>query len=139
MFVVGAFAAYAEEQPVAFDKMPAEAQEFVQKYFAGEPIRAVHLDRDSKWNTYTVYFENGNQIAFDGGNCECSAMEMKHGSIPTAVLPAQLQSYLSQHYPSQGVVKLQRTDGGYMAGLSNGVCVDFDKQGNFVKSSRMKQ
>lgn len=115
---------------VSFDKMPKKSQEFVEKYFPSEKIISVELDRrvpsDEK---YTVYFANGNEIAFDGGSGDCSQIVMKQGAVPEDLLPAKMKNYLYEKYPMQTVTSIERTRDGYRLGLSSGSAIFFDHDG----------
>lgn len=133
-----AWMASATSHPMKFDQLPKQAQEFVNTYFANEPIQSVEMNSDHAHNLYLVHFTNGNQIAFDGKTGECVQLNMKQGVIPQSMLPNPLASYINEHYPSQQVVMMSRTSDGYKAGLSNGVCLKFDKDGKFLKKENWK-
>jgi len=138
-FVACAFAALsvsAAPQEVEFDKLPKNSQEFLQRYFPGEKVKRVEMDREASWDKYTVYFNSGNQVSFEGGSGDCSQIIMKSGSVPSTVLPAKVRAYLSGKYAGQNVTMFQTTKEGYKACLADKTCVDFDSDGRFVKASR---
>lgn len=126
----------AAPEKTTFDKLPQNAQEFVQRFFAGETIREVELNRENSWDKYTVWFDNGNHICFEGGTGNCTEIIMKQGSIPTGVLPETAAAYLKKHYPDQEILAMKQTKEGFRTGLSNGVWIDFDKEGDFIKGSK---
>ncbi len=98
-----AFAVSAAPQAVDFDKLPKNSQEFVQKNFPNEKIKSVEMDRQSSWDKYTVYFNSGNQVSFEGGSGDCSQIIMKNGSIPATALPSKVRNYVAGKYPSQNI------------------------------------
>ena len=53
----------AAPQKVDFGKLPKNSQEFIQKNFPGEKVKAVEMDREASWDKYTVYFNSGNQVS----------------------------------------------------------------------------
>ena len=63
-----ALAVNAAPQKVDFGKLPKNSQEFIQKNFPGEKVKAVEMDREASWDKYTVYFNSGNQVSFEGGS-----------------------------------------------------------------------
>ena len=52
-----ALAVNAAPQKVDFGKLPKNSQEFIQKNFPGEKVKAVEMDREASWDKYTVYFQ----------------------------------------------------------------------------------
>ncbi len=122
--------ALAMPQKVSFDKMPKKSQEFVEKYFPNDKIISVELDRRTpSAEKYTVYFDNGNEVTFDGGSGDCTQIVMKKGAVPEDMLPANLKSYLYDKYPTQTLTSIESTQDGYRLGLSNGSTLYFDKDG----------
>lgn len=134
--VATAFAVSAAPQAVDFDKLPKNSQEFVQKNFPNEKIKSVEMDRQSSWDKYTVYFNSGNQVSFEGGSGDCSQIIMKNGSIPATALPSKVRNYVAGKYPPQNITMWETTSDGYKIGLSDRTMIDFDKDGNFVKMAK---
>lgn len=124
----------AAPQEVEFDKLPKNSQEFVQKNFPGEKVKSVVMDREASWDKYTVYFNSGNQVSFEGGSGDCSQIIMKRGRVPATALPAKIKAYAAAKYPDLNVVMIQTTADGYKVGLSDKSFLDFDKNGDFVKA-----
>lgn len=131
---VMAFAVSAAPQKVDFDKLPKNSQEFIQKNFPGEKIKSVEMDREASWDKYTVYFNSGNQVSFEGGSGDCSQIIMKNGSVPMSVIPAKIKTYAGNNYPGQRIVMMETTADGYKVMLADKTTVDFDKDGDFVKA-----
>lgn len=131
-----AWAVSAAPQKVDFGKMPKNSQEFVQKYFSNEKVKSVEMDRESSWDKYTVYFNSGNQVSFEGGSGDCSQIIMKNGSIPMSLIPNKVRSYTSGKYPGQSVVMMETTSDGYRLRLADNTYLDFDKDGTFVKATK---
>jgi len=131
-----AFSVSAAPQEVDFDKLPKNSQEFIQKNFPSEKVKSVEMDREASWDKYTVYFNSGNQVSFEGGTGDCSQIIMKNGSVPMTVLPTKIKSYILGKYPNMHIVSWQTTADGCKVGLSDKTSIDFDKDGNFVKASK---
>ena len=88
--------------------MPKNSQEFIQKNFPGEKVKAVEMDREASWDKYTVYFNSGNQVSFEGGSGDCSQIIMKNGSVPMSVIPAKVKTYAGNTYPGQRILMMER-------------------------------
>ena len=108
-----ALAVNAAPQKVDFGKLPKNSQEFIQKNFPGEKVKAVEMDREASWDKYTVYFNSGNQVSFEGGSGDCSQIIMKNGSVPMSVIPAKVKTYAGNTYPGQRIVMMETTADGY--------------------------
>lgn len=130
-----AWGASAAPQEVDFGKLPQKSQEFVQRYFSGEKVKRVEMDRDSSWDKYTVYFTNGNQVSFEGGTGDCTQIVMKEGYVPAAVLPEGVKSYIGRKYSNGRIKGYETTADGYKVCLTDNTCVHFDKNGDFVKAT----
>lgn len=131
-----ALAVSAAPQKVDFGKLPKNSQEFVQKNFPNEKIKAVEMDREASWDKYTVYFTSGDQVSFEGGSGDCSQIIMKHGSVPMAAIPPRIKTYAGSKYPGQRIVMIETTADGYKLGLSDKTFLNFDKDGNFVNAAK---
>lgn len=129
-----AMAVSAAPQKVDFDKLPASSQEFIRKNFPREKVKSVEMDREASWDKYTVYFNSGNRVSFEGGSGDCSEIVMKSGSVPASAVPSRLRSYVASQYPAMQIAMYQTTADGYRLGLSDKTFLDFDKNGNFVKA-----
>ena len=128
-----ALAVNAAPQKVDFGKLPKNSQEFIQKNFPGEKVKAVEMDREASWDKYTVYFNSGNQVSFEGGSGDCSQIIMKNGSVPMSVIPAKVKTYAGNTYR---IVMMETTADGYKVALSDKTVLDFDKDGNFTKATK---
>jgi len=131
-----ALCASAAPQEVDFDKLPKNSQEFIQRYFSGEKIKRVEMDREASWDKYTVYFNSGNQVSFEGGSGDCSQIIMKNGSVPSSVIPAKIRAYSNGKYAGQSIVMMETTADGYKVGLADKTCLYFDKDGDFTKATK---
>ena len=138
LFVCAATAISVSAAPksVDFDKLPAASQEFIQKNFPREKVKTVEMDREASWDKYTVYFNSGTQVSFEGGSGDCSQIIMKNGSIPMSLIPNKVRSYTSGKYPGQSVVMMETTSDGYRLRLADNTYLDFDKDGTFVKATK---
>ena len=126
----------AAPEKIGFDKLPKSSQEFIQKNFPREVVKDTEMDREASWDKYTVYFNSGNQVSFEGGSGDCSQIIMKNGSVPMSVIPAKVITYAGNTYPGQRIVMMETTADGYKVALSDKTVLDFDKDGNFTKATK---
>lgn len=127
--------ALAMPHKVAFDKLPRRSQEFVHQYFPTQKVISVELDRRSgSSEKYSVYFANGNQASFDGGNGDCTQIIIKSGSLPVGVLPTKIRSDIMADHPNQGVTLYERQKDGYRLQLTDGTTLFFNKDGLRTRS-----
>lgn len=121
----------AEDVAITAQKLPGAAQKFLKEHFAQNKVVTALLDRDFADNDYTVILDNGTKIEFDGlGKWE--SVKNRNGKMPTSVVPAKIQSYVSKHYPSLGIEKIERKRYGYELELTNDLDLKFSSEGNFV-------
>lgn len=133
---VFAFSANAAPQPVDFNKLPKHSQEFIQKNFPTEKVKNVWMDREASWDKYTVNFNSGNMVSFEGGKGNWSQIMMKDGSVPMAVIPMKIKSYTGTKYPGMPIIGIKTTADGYEVWLSDKTALTFDKDGKFVKAAK---
>lgn len=128
-----ALGASAAPQEIGFDKLPKPSREFIEKNFSMASVKEVMMDRKSTWDRYTVQFDNGSTIAFEGDKGQWTEISMTSGTVPATALPEKIQSYVARKYPQQTIVRIAKTQNGYEAGLNSGEMLSFDKNGRFEK------
>lgn len=139
LFLVCAATAYsvsAAPQKVDYDKLPKNSQEFLQRNFPREKVKAVEMDREASWDKYTVYYTSGDQVSFEGGSGEWSEILMKNGAVPASAIPAKIRTYAGNSYRGQDIVMIKTTTEGYEAMLGNKTILYFDKDGNFSRATK---
>ena len=81
---------------------------------------------------YDVFFNNGNKIEFDRkGNWQEIDCE-KGSSVPLAVLPDDIVSFLNGNYAERRVTDVSKDRNGYEITLDNGVELKFDSKNRFL-------
>lgn len=123
----------AAPQEVGFDKLPKPAREFIEKNFSIETVKSVEMDRKSTWDRYTVLFDNGSTIAFEGDKGTWTEILMKSGSVPATAVPPKIQTYIAKEYPGETITQITRSQKGYVVGLSDGETIPFDQNGEPAK------
>lgn len=131
-----AFCATAAPQNIDFNKLPENSQAFIRRNFPSEKVKSVEMDREATWNKYTVYFNSGSQVSFEGGSGDCSEIIMKNSSVPSSAMPANVRTYVNKRYPGKYVTGMKTTTDGYKVYLSDKTVLNFDKDGDFVNAAK---
>lgn len=119
------------ERPIQVSQLPAIAQQFIQKHFAGNKVALAKVDNELLSKNYEVIFSNGDKIDFDSkGNWE--EIDCKFSSVPTAAIPAPIQKYIQENYPGETVKKIEKDRKEYELKLSNRVELTFDTKFNLI-------
>ena len=126
----------AAPEKIGFDKLPKSSQEFIQKNFPREVVKDTEMDREAAWDKYTVYFNSGSRVSFEGGKGDWSEIVMKNGAVPATVIPVRIKTYVADNYSQSMVNRLSTMKEGYKVGLTNGLTLYFDKEGKFKKLDR---
>ena len=121
----------ADEVAITAQKLPQEAQNFLKAHYAQNKVLSAMHDRDFTDNDYTVYLDDGTKIEFDGSG-KWESVKNHNGKIPAGVIPAAIQGYVTAHYPSIGIEKIERKRYGYELELTNGLDMKFSLDGKFI-------
>ena len=127
--------AFAQEVIIPFNQLPAKAKTFTHQYFKDVKVMNVIQDKDVFSKDFDVNFENGTKIEFDRtGNWK--EIKTLSGSVPSSLVPAKIKQYISNNYKGASIVEIDKDAYKIDVELSNGVDLDFDKNGNFLRIDR---
>lgn len=127
--------AFAQEVIIPFNQLPAKAKTFIHQHFKGVKVTNVIQDRDAFSKDFDVNFENGTKVEFDRtGNWK--EIKTLSGSVPSSLVPAKIKQYISNNYKGANIVEINKDAYKIDVELSNGVDLDFDKNGNFLRIDR---
>lgn len=128
-----AVTAQAHDKVISFAQLPAKAQAFVQNNFDKAHVASVSVDTEHLWKKeYTVIFNNGTKVEFDGkGNWE--EMSSKTEAIPVKLTPAAILQHIHKSFPNTFVKELKRGNKMYEVEISNGLELEFNLQGEFIR------
>ncbi len=117
---------------IAFEELPAKAQEFITAYFSAQTIRFVRMEIDVTKTEYTVRFENGMEIEFNG-NGDWEEVESHAECLPFGFLPESILNYLSQRHPNACLHEIARGRHKFEVELADGLEIIFNKNGEFLR------
>ena len=117
---------------ITFEELPVKAQEFVITYFPEQNIRFVRMEIEVTKTEYTVRFDNGMEIEFNG-NGDWDEVESHSECLPSGFLPESILNYLSRHHPNACLHEIARSRHKFEIELANGLELIFNKNGEFLR------
>lgn len=120
--------ACGEEHPITIDKLPQTAQQFIKTHFATLTVSNIMADHDS----FDVVFSNGYKVEFDKKG-EWEDVDCQRDEVPGAIIPTAIKNYVSTNYGGNIIVEISKDNRKYDVELNNGLDLEFDKSGNFLR------
>lgn len=120
-----------DDTAINFNELPTVAQTFVQTHFPSQEISLVKQEKDG----YDVYLNNGFEIEFTLTG-EWDDVDGRGKEIPTsiiALLPESIPAYVTENYPNQLIVEINKEHFGYEIDLNNNIELEFDTNGTFLR------
>ena len=114
LFTLQTVARADDDKPIQVTQMPQPAQQFIKQHFADSKIALAKMESDFFYKSYEVIF-----------NC-------KYSSVPTAIIPAAIQKYVTTNYPDAKILKIERDKKDYEVKLSNRTELKFDLKFNLI-------
>ncbi len=119
------------DTPITVDQLPKTAQTFIGTHFPNHKVAYAKEERDLMKVSYDVTFTDGTKLEFDK-NGEWKEVDTKPATVPAAIIPERIASYIHSHYPNVAIVAIDRTPRKYEVELANGLDVKFDIRYNFI-------
>lgn len=126
------FSANAQKTTITKAALPVTAQTFLKTHFAGQEPSYIIKDKETFSTDYKVQFANNIEVEFDAkGNWE--EVDGNHASIPAAIVPKTIASYVKTNFANTTVTKISKDYKGYEVNISNGLELEFNSKGNFLR------
>lgn len=123
---------YAQKSTIQKDRLPKEAQTFINTNFSKQELSYIIMDIDDGKTEYDVLFTNGLEVEFDAsGNWK--KVKGKYETIPTGFIPNKITSYINTNFPGTSIYKIEKNPFKYEVKLSTGLELDFNTSGDFVR------
>ena len=117
------------------NKLPVAAREMIGKHFSQTKVAFSLLRIDLFQTTsYDVKLADGIELEFNSKG-EWLEIDCKNKAVPSTFIPQAISKYMKANYNGHKTVKIERNRKGYELTLENGLEVDFDQFGGFLKLS----
>ena len=122
---------YADTYSSNPNVLPAKAQQTLKKYFSGK-VNHIKIDKNFLGKSdYDVILSDGSEIEF---NCDGDVKEVESNTgVPAGLMPKSIVTYVSRNYKGAKIVKLDVGHSKYEIELSNGIDLEFDRSGRFLR------
>lgn len=120
--------ACTKDHPITIDQLPQTSQQFIRTHFASLTVASIMADNDS----YDVRFTNGTEVEFDKKG-EWEDVDCVADAVPAAIIPSAIKNHISTNYPSNFIVEISKDHRKYDVKLNNGLEMEFDKNGQFLR------
>ena len=133
MISLAAFAAAlsADDRPMAFEKLPVAAKEYIQTNFPGEKTTMVTKDDDLIFADYTVMLSNGIKLEFEHSGA--LAQISSPSGIPAELVPVSIRNYVQTHYPDAGYLDFEIGKRTYEVKLTNRMELKFNNSFHIIE------
>jgi len=124
---------YGQDRAISQNQLPKTAKNFLAANFKGITASSVIEDNEIFGvDEYKVHLTNGMKVEFDSkGNWK--EVDGEHQKIPYGFIPATIRNYVAKSFPNTHIIQIERKSWSYKAELSNGIDLEFDKNGNFKR------
>ena len=117
---------------ITFNELPIKAQEFITTYFSEQTIRFVRMEINVTKTEYTVRFENGMEIEFNG-NGDWDEVESHSECLPSGFLLEPILDFLNRNHPGFCLHEISRGYHKIEVELANGLEIIFNKNGELLR------
>ena len=132
LFSVGVFVASADNHKVINkSQLPVQAQQFIDKHFAGVEISFAKEEREILGRSYEVRLANGAKLEFSSKGA-WEEVDCRFGEVPAAIVPVEISKFIKENYPDAKVQKIEIDRNDYEVKLSNRLELKFDKEFRLV-------
>lgn len=118
---------------IGVDQLPTEAKAFINLHFSAQSITKVEQEKSGETVTgYDVTLNNGVKLDFDAQG-EITQVE-SNSQLPNTIIPAKILLYVTNNYSGIFITEWERRANEQEVGLSNGVDLVFNLEGEFVRT-----
>ena len=111
------------------NELPQVSRNFLNNYFNGNKVS--HIKIDFLVDSYDVILTDGTSVEFNRDG-EWKEVKSFQQNIPDTLIPAEIRQYVSQNYPGQKIMTVERGKRKVSVDLANGLELKFDLNGNLI-------
>lgn len=112
--------------------LPTAAQTMLNKYFKGVNVSHIKIDSGLFSTDYDVVLTDGTEIDFDSDG-QWTEVDCGRKAVPEALVDKNIRYYVSKNYAGSPIVKISADRRKYEVELLNGVDLEFDRSGRFLR------
>ena len=127
LLTIGIAASADNDKPIEVSQLPSTAQTTLKSYFSDRKVALAKEESDLLDKNYDVIFTNGDKVEFNSKG-EWTEVQCRQSSVPSALVPSQISSYVKTNYPDMKIVEIERDSKEYEVKLSNGIELTFNKK-----------
>lgn len=114
------------------NELPQVSRNFLNNYFNGNQVSHIKIDKDLFLvDSYDVILTDGTSVEFNRDG-EWKEVKSFQQNIPDTLIPAEIRQYVSQNYPGQKIMTVERGKRKVSVDLANGLELKFDLNGNLI-------
>lgn len=114
------------------NELPQVSRTFLNNYFDGNKVSHIKIDKDLFLvDSYDVILTDGTSVEFNRDG-EWKEVKSFQQNIPDTLIPAEIRQYVSQNYPGQKIMTVERGKRKVSVDLANGLELKFDLNGNLI-------
>lgn len=121
------------EEPISFERLPKNAQEFLTTHFKDLTLAYIVADHKIMTVEYEVTYTDRTEVDFraDGS---WDSVERKYAPVPAAIVPKQIADFVARNqlFNGQFIRKIERNPYTWEIKLSGGLEITFDAQFNVI-------
>src|SRR5690606_35051617 len=122
------------ERVITREELPDAALTYIQTHFADYELLQAVKDRDAMSVGYEIILEGGFRLDFDRQG-EIQGIDGA-APLPDSAVPSSIGQYVRANFPGQQIVQWKRDGRKDDVELDNGVELEFDKDGKFLRMDR---
>ena len=114
------------------NELPQVSRTFLNNYFDGNKVSHIKIDKDLFLvDSYDVILTDGTSVEFNRYG-EWKEVKSFQQNIPDTLIPTEIRQYVSQNYPGQKIMTVERGKRKVSVDLANGLELKFDINGNLI-------
>lgn len=123
----------AQEKIIQFAQLPPSAQSFIKTYYPKSTVSHITMENEFlAEKEYKIVLTDGVKIEFDGkGNW--TEVDAKLHAVPTNIVPASIHAHIKKSFPNNNIVQISKSARKYEVELTNGLDLEYNKKGEFVR------
>lgn len=124
---------FAQDKVITIDGLPNVAQDFIKKYYNVKDVALVEVE-DELFSSkeYQVKLSDGTDLEFDSKG-KWKEVDAELQGVPQEIVPGNIREYVNKSFPNNKIVQISRSSLKYEVELTNGIDLDFDQKGNFIR------